>query len=410
MEKKELELYIHIPFCVKKCSYCDFLSFPADENTQITYVEALKKEIAFYGEQYHDRVITTVYIGGGTPSWLTENHMAAILSQVFHSFAVAADAEISIECNPGTITDHKFLMYKQSGINRLSIGLQSPDNEELKVLGRIHNFEQFLKTYEMARSHGFSNINIDVMYALPGQTAEKIYENLQQVLRLKPEHISAYSLMIEKGTPFYDLYKFDAVKQQAGMATDALPDEDEVYRITKVTEQVLKEAGYLQYEVSNFALPGFACRHNIGYWRRADYLGVGLGAASLIDNIRYSNTKEIYTYFKEVEELRAGFWQQESCGEKGKKLPATNLHASVELVERKAQMEETMFLGLRMTEGVYRKEFEENFGIPVEAVYGSVLQQLQKEELLVKREGRIFLTERGQDLSNYVLAQFLLES
>lgn len=410
MEKKELELYIHIPFCVKKCSYCDFLSFPADENTQITYVEALKKEIAFYGAQYRDRVITTVYIGGGTPSWLTENHMAAILSQVFHSFSVAADAEISIECNPGTITDHKFLMYKQSGINRLSIGLQSPDNEELKVLGRIHNFEQFLKTYEMARSHGFSNINIDVMYALPGQTAEKIYENLQQVLRLKPEHISAYSLMIEKGTPFYDLYKFDAVKQQAGMATDALPDEDEVYRITKVTEQVLKEAGYLQYEVSNFALPGFACRHNIGYWRRADYLGVGLGAASLIDNIRYSNTKEIYTYFKEVEELRAGFWQQESCGGKEKKLPATNLHASVELVERKAQMEETMFLGLRMTEGVYRKEFEENFGIPVEAVYGSVLQQLQEEELLVKREGRIFLTERGQDLSNYVLAQFLLES
>ena len=409
MGKKELELYIHIPFCVKKCNYCDFLSFPADESTQETYVKALKKEIAFYGAQYPDRVITTVYIGGGTPSWLTENHMAAILSQVFTSFSVEADAEISIECNPGTITDHKFSVYKQSGINRLSIGLQSPHNEELKVLGRIHNFEQFLKTYEMARNHGFSNINIDMMYALPGQTAEKIFENLQQVLRLRAEHISAYSLMIEKGTPFYDLYKFDVVKQQAGMTTDALPEEDEVYRITKVTEQVLKEAGYVQYEVSNFALPGFVCRHNIGYWKRADYLGVGLGAASLIDNIRYSNTREIYTYFKEIENLRAGFWQQESGEGRERKLPATNLHASVEPVERKAQMEETMFLGLRMTEGIYRTEFEQNFGIPVEAVYGGVLQHLQEEGLLLKREGRIYLTERGQDLSNYVLAQFLLE-
>lgn len=410
MEKKELELYIHIPFCVKKCNYCDFLSFPADENMQETYVKALKKEIAFYGVQYQDRIITTIYIGGGTPSWLTEKHMAAILSEVFHSFSVASDAEISIECNPGTITDYKFSVYKKSGINRLSIGLQSPDNEELKILGRIHNFEQFLKTYEMARSHGFSNINIDIMYALPGQTAEKMYENLQKVLRLKAEHISAYSLIIEKGTPFYDLYKFDAVKQQAGMVTDALPDEDEVYRITKVAEQVLKEAGYVHYEVSNFALPGFACRHNIGYWKRADYLGVGLGAASLIDNIRYSNTREIYTYFKEIETLRAGFWQQEDGGGKAVKLPATNLHASVEQVERKAQMEETMFLGLRMTEGIYRTEFEQNFGIPVEAVYGGVLQHLQEEGLLLKREGRIYLTEKGQDLSNYVLAQFLLEN
>ena len=409
MGKKELELYIHIPFCVKKCNYCDFLSFPADESTQEDYVIALKKEIAFYGRQYPGRVLTTVYIGGGTPSWLTERYMAEILSEVFRSFTVAPEAEISIECNPGTITGHKFQVYRDSGINRLSIGLQSADNEELKVIGRIHTWEQFLKTYEMARDHGFSNINIDLMYSLPGQTAETWYASLQEVLRLRPEHISAYSLIIEKGTPFYDLYKFDAVKQQAGLPTDALPTEEEVYRMTKMTEQMLKEAGYEHYEVSNFALPGFACRHNIGYWKRADYLGVGLGAASLLDNIRYTNTSELYTYLEEAEHLRAGLWQQEQADGTTAELPAVNLHAAVEPVGRKAQMEETMFLGLRMTEGVYRTEFERNFGIPVEAVYGTVLQHLQEEKLLLKREGRIFLTEMGQDVSNYVLAQFLLD-
>lgn len=409
MGKKELELYIHIPFCVKKCNYCDFLSFPADESTQEDYVIALKKEIAFYGRQYPGRVLTTVYIGGGTPSWLTERYMAEILSEVFRSFTVAPEAEISIECNPGTITGHKFQVYRDSGINRLSIGLQSADNEELKVIGRIHTWEQFLKTYEMARDHGFSNINIDLMYSLPGQTAETWYASLQKVLRLRPEHVSAYSLIIEKGTPFYDLYKFDAVKQQAGLPTDALPTEEEVYRMTKMTEQLLKEAGYEHYEISNFALPGFACRHNIGYWKRIDYLGVGLGSASLLDNIRYTNTNELYTYLKEAEHLRAGLWQQEQADGTTAELPAVNLHAAVEPVGRKAQMEETMFLGMRMTEGVYRTEFERNFGIPVEAVYGTVLQHLQEEKLLLKREGRIFLTEMGQDVSNYVLAQFLLD-
>lgn len=409
MAKKELELYLHIPFCVKKCEYCDFLSFPADESTQEAYVEALKKEIAFYGKRYPERSVTTVYIGGGTPSWLAERRMAEILQEVFRSFSVMPEAEISIECNPGTITGQKFRVYREGGINRLSIGLQSADNQELKTLGRIHTWEQFLKTYEMARNHGFSNINIDLMNSLPGQTAEKFYNSLQKVLRLGPEHISAYSLIIEKGTPFYDLYKFDAVKQQAGLATDALPGEEEVYRMTKLTEQVLKEAGYEHYEVSNFALPGFACRHNIGYWKRADYLGMGLGAASLIDNIRYTNTSDLYTYLREAEQIRAGLWQQEQGEGEAAELPAVNLHAAVEPVGRKARMEETMFLGLRMTEGVCRRDFEQSFGISVEAVYGPVLQRLQEEKLLLKREGRIFLTEKGQDVSNYVLAQFLFD-
>ena len=382
-----MELYIHIPFCVKKCDYCDFLSFAADEQTQKSYVAALQKELAFYGAKYKDRRITTIFIGGGTPSWLKEDYMQAIMETVYHYFSVEQDAEITIECNPGTITEHKFQVYRRIGINRLSIGLQSVHNEELKILGRIHTFEQFLKTYDMARKHGFSNINIDLMSSLPGQTPEIFCDSLYQVLKLKPEHISAYSLIIEKGTPFYELYRFDAVRQEAGMQTESLPTEEEEYQTTKMTQHILKEAGYHWYEVSNFAKPGYECRHNIGYWKRVDYLGVGLGASSLIDNVRYSNTRDLYTYLS---------------------VPADSLHETAEQITRNGQMEEFMFLGLRMRDGFYREEFTQAFGIPIEAVYGDVLNHLQQEELLLKREGRIYLTDKGMDLNNYVVAQFML--
>lgn len=387
MKKKPIELYIHIPFCVKKCDYCDFLSFAADEQTQKSYVAALQKELAFYGAKYKDRRITTIFIGGGTPSWLKEDYMQAIMETVYHYFSVEQDAEITIECNPGTITEHKFEVYRRIGINRLSIGLQSVHNEELKILGRIHTFEQFLKTYDMARKHGFSNINIDLMSSLPGQTPEIFCDSLYQVLKLKPEHISVYSLIIEKGTPFYELYRFDAVRQAAGMQTESLPTEEEEYQTTKMTQHILKEAGYHWYEVSNFAKPGYECRHNIGYWKRVDYLGVGLGASSLIDNVRYSNTRDLYTYLS---------------------VPADSLHETAAQITRNEQMEEFMFLGLRMRDGFYRDEFTQAFGIPIEAVYGDALNHLQQEELLLKREGRIYLTDKGMDLNNYVVAQFML--
>ena len=196
-----MELYIHIPFCVKKCDYCDFLSFAADEQTQRSYVAALQKELVFYGAKYKGRRITTIFIGGGTPSWLREESMQAVMETVYQNFAVDGDAEITIECNPGTVTEHKFEVYRKIGINRLSIGLQSAHNDELKILGRIHTYEQFLKTYDMARKHGFTNINIDLMSSLPGQTPDIFCDSLHRVLQLKPEHISAYSLIIEKGTP-----------------------------------------------------------------------------------------------------------------------------------------------------------------------------------------------------------------
>lgn len=405
---REMELYIHIPFCMKKCSYCDFLSFSADEQTQYSYVQALLRELVFYGSKYKDRVISTIYIGGGTPSWLREEYMEAIMMQVRSSFSVAEDAEITIECNPGTITSQKFEVYKKIGINRLSIGLQSANNEELKILGRVHNYEQFLKTFDMARKHGFNNINVDLMSSLPGQTPEIFMDSLHQVVRLKPEHISAYSLIIEKGTPFYELYRFDAVKQEAGMQTESLPTEEEEYQTTKLTQQYLQSEGYVWYETSNFAKKGKECRHNIGYWKRKDYLGVGLGAASLIDNIRYSNIRDIYDYLKETEQIYDGIFENPLEDGTVEAVPATNLHVSAEAISRNAQMEEFMFLGLRMTEGIYRQDFFDAFGMQIEAVYGDVLSHLQEEALLEKKEGRVYLTDKGLDLSNYVMAQFLM--
>lgn len=396
MEKKELELYIHIPFCVKKCDYCDFLSFPADNRTQRRYVDAVQKEIIYYGALYPDRKITTIFIGGGTPSWLDEEEIVRILHTVREAFAVEHDAEITIECNPGTATAHKLVRYREAGINRISIGLQSAHNEELALLGRIHTWEQFLKTYDLARKAGFSNINVDLMSALPGQTLETFSDTLKKVIALKPEHLSTYSLMIEEGTPFYERYREDEKHREAGEPTELLPDEEQEYAVTKLTQRVLMEAGYHWYEVSNFAKPGYECRHNIGYWKRADYLGIGIGAASLIDNVRYANVRDLEEYCKECESL----WEELNIRK--------TLCSSTEPVTREEQMEEFMFLGLRMTEGVSRAEFEQYFGTTIEAVYGDVLRQLQKEGLLVKQEGRICLTERGMDVNNYVVEQFML--
>lgn len=428
MEKKELELYIHIPFCVKKCDYCDFLSFPADNRTQRRYVDAVQKEIIYYGALYPDRKITTIFIGGGTPSWLDEEEIVRILHTVREAFAVEHDAEITIECNPGTATAHKLVRYREAGINRISIGLQSAHNEELVLLGRIHTWEQFLKTYDLARKAGFSNINVDLMSALPGQTLETFSDTLKKVLALKPEHLSAYSLMIEEGTPFYERYREDEKHREAGEPTELLPDEEQEYAVTKLTQRVLMEAGYHWYEVSNFAKPGYECRHNIGYWKRADYLGIGIGAASLIDNVRYANVRELLEYCKSCESLCGEFSglkgenQTEIQPEKGQKEAGheeeyrknftenvrKTLCVSTEPVTREEQMEEFMFLGLRMTEGVSRAEFEQHFGTTIEAVYGDVLRQLQKEGLLMKQEGRICLTERGMDVNNYVVEQFML--
>lgn len=397
---KNLKLYIHIPFCVKKCAYCDFLSFPCEEKTQIAYADALIREIRFYGAKMKDYAVSTIFIGGGTPTWLDENKMTEILETVYRCFFVLPDAEITMECNPNTVTIEKLNKYHQAGVNRLSIGLQSADNEELKLLGRIHTYETFVKTYEMAKNVGFSNINIDLISGIPYQTAETFLGSLQKVIRLKPTHISVYSLIIEEGTPFYEMYQHEVEKQEAGLQTSVLPSEDEVYRTIKMTQTFLKNAGYEQYEISNFALSGFACQHNIGYWKRENYLGLGLGAASLVENIRYSNLTDLYDYMKQSQAIENSNGKENTL--------ETNLHASVEVLSRNAQMEEFMFLGLRMKEGITRADFKRCFGIPIESVYKQALDYLKKEGLLELSAGYIRLTEKGQDVSNYALAQFLL--
>lgn len=370
-EKKELEIYIHIPFCVQKCAYCDFLSAPADEAVRERYIDALKEEIRqqkSFGSEYK---VISIFIGGGTPSILEGAQIAEILKEIRNYFAVEADAEITIECNPGTLSEGKLSCYKKSGINRLSLGLQSADNQELKLLGRIHTYEEFLESFSLARKVGFGNLNVDLMSALPGQTRDSWQETLRRVTALNPEHISAYSLIIEEGTPFYERYK------PGGREEYLLPDEDMERQMYYDTGEILGAAGYERYEISNYAKPGFTCRHNLGYWERREYLGLGLGASSLIKGVRYHNHRKLSAYLK-----------------------GDYTHEEVQKLTRQEEQEETMFLGLRKTEGVLLTE-------ELLEVYKGTLQRLQKKGLLLWEGGRVRLTDLGIDVSNYALAEFL---
>lgn len=386
MADKSLELYVHIPFCVRKCEYCDFLSAPAGADTQQEYVRNLLLEIEQKGVRCTDYEVTTIFFGGGTPSILKAGWIADILNAIHRNFKVRKDAEITIECNPGTLTFEKISIYKSAGINRISVGLQSASDAELRELGRIHTYEDFLKSYDLIRKKGFSNVNIDLMAALPGQTLKSYEQTLRRVLALKPEHISAYSLIIEEGTPFYEKYEADELLREKGEKPQMLPSEETERLMYERTKELLLAHGYERYEISNYARRGYACRHNIGYWRRENYLGFGLGSASLLENERFHNTTDLTDY-----------------------LGGDYLAYEQEKLDKKSQMEEFMFLGLRMTDGISTECFRQTFGLTVELVYGPVLEQQIADQLLRKEDGRIFLTERGLDVSNYVMAQFLLD-
>ena len=271
-----LEIYIHIPFCVKKCDYCDFLSAPADLETKEKYVEALINEIKLNKNKMSEYVVDTVFIGGGTPSLLEENQISKIMSVLRDNCNMSENPEITIECNPGTITESKLWEYKKSGINRISFGLQSANDKELKSIGRIHNYAGFLESYNLARKCGFDNINVDLMSALPGQTLKSYEETLNKVVRLEPEHISAYSLIVEENTLMYDRVKKAQIK-----GINILPDEESERKMYYLTNNILRSNGYRKYEISNYSKPGKECKHNIGYWQRKEYLGFGIGAASL---------------------------------------------------------------------------------------------------------------------------------
>jgi len=376
MTNKTLELYFHIPFCVRKCLYCDFLSAPADEATKSRYMEALVRETQEKAKVCTDYTVTSVFFGGGTPSVVNPQALAKVLNTAKACFRFTKDAEITMEMNPGTVNADSLSVYKEAGINRISIGLQSTNDRYLEKLGRIHNFETFLKTYEAVRKAGFTNVNIDLMGALPGQSLAEYEADVKTVLELNPEHLSVYSLMIEEGTPFGDRLEQNKLE----------PPEEELEReMYWRAHELLTKAGYEHYEISNYAKPGFACRHNVGYWKRISYLGLGLGASSLMENRRYQNEKSLSTYLQNP--------------------LATSEEA--ETLSGQEQMEETMFLGLRMLEGVSRKEFAETYAIDMDTVYKNVLDRNERDGLLENVEDRVRLTPRGMDISNYVMAQFL---
>lgn len=378
----EIELYIHIPFCIKKCNYCDFLSFPSSMIERENYVNALTNEIAWVGNSIlpeKDISVRSIFFGGGTPSILSASHMERILSTIKKSFAVKEEAEISMEANPGTLDGEKLRGYREAGFNRLSIGLQSTDDMCLKKLGRIHTYQQFEENYKQARDAGFSNINIDLMSALPGQTLSSYENTLQIVTSLEPEHISSYSLILEEGTPFYE---DETLIHQ-------LPGEKEERLMYERTKELLGLCGYERYEISNYAKPGKECIHNLGYWDNVPYLGFGLGASSYWKGARFSNTTNMTSYL--------------ACQE----VPFEK-REDYHLLSIQEQMEEYMFLGLRKMNGVKKDTFLERFHHSMEEIYGNVIKKYKNMSLLYEEEGRIALTDHGIDVCNQIFCDFLL--
>lgn len=386
---KEMELYIHVPFCIKKCAYCDFLSAPAGEEERQRYVETMIKEIQGYRKKYQEYCVTTIFVGGGTPSVLSGEQIKEVFNALRASFVIDAQAEITIEVNPGTVTEEKVEAWMQAGVNRISIGLQSVNDEELQMLGRMHTYKDFLNTYHLLRDKGFNNLNIDLISAIPGQTLESWKKTLSTVAELEPEHISAYSLIVEEGTPFYSIYGEGGADGNLESMVQPLPDEETERFIYEETETILQKYGYDRYEISNYAKPGYACRHNEGYWRRVNYLGVGLGASSLIENQRFRNFSTYDVYMDAIQNQKL-------------------FHEEVESLSVTDEMEEFIFLGLRMMSGISREEFQKKFGKKIETVYEKQIQQLKKDSLIEFVENRIRLTKRGIDISNYVFEQFLL--
>lgn len=373
-----MELYLHMPFCVRKCAYCDFLSFPTDQETQNLYTRRLREDIDAMGKKYGDIPVDTIFIGGGTPSVPDSSLIVGIMEHVRKAFHVAEGAEISMEANPGTVTREKLTDYRRAGINRLSFGLQSANDRELKLLGRIHTWAEFLESFHLARECGFTNINIDLMSALPGQTRESWKDTLKRVTDLNPEHISAYSLIIEDGTPFGEKYGSEEGRK-------LLPDEDSEREMYHETKRFLRDCGYERYEISNYAKPGRACRHNIGYWTGLPYLGLGLGASSYMDGCRFAVNSDMKQYLEEK----------------------PGMFTDVEKLTKKDMEEEFFYVGLRMTAGVSLPEFERRFGVSAKDVYPGLMEMFVEEKAAVFQGDRFVLTDYGLDVSNYIMAQFL---
>ena len=404
MNKKKLEIYVHIPFCAKKCAYCDFLSFPGNMRMRREYTDKLLEEIRIQSSFVREYQVDTIFLGGGTPSVLDVSDITAIMGALKEHYDIAPDAEITIEVNPGTVKMEGLVAYREAGINRVSMGLQSADDTELRYLGRIHTYDEFLKSFQRVRMAGFTNVNVDLISAIPGQTPESWRNTLKKTAMLKPEHISAYSLIVEEGTPFYDRYgghvemesyEMSPEERRRLMALPDLPDEDTEREMYYMTRNCLAEQGYERYEISNYARPGFECRHNVAYWTGTGYLGLGLGASSYLEGCRFHNTSDFQSYVSAHFDDEAEFCQA--------------LRQDMEQLSVKSKMEEFMFLGLRLTRGVSAEGFITRFGQSIRNVYGGVIDKLEREGLLEHKNGYYHLTERGLDLSNYAMSLFLLD-
>lgn len=373
--KDKISLYIHIPFCVRKCLYCDFPSFSGMESIFDDYVRMLCREIDETYSDYRGMEVKSIFVGGGTPSVLPPALLGRISDKIFSRFDVDSKAEITIETNPGTLDAKKLAEIKSMYFNRLSMGLQAWQDRLLKKLGRIHTADEFETNFLQARDAGFKNINVDLMFALPAQSLDDWQETLEKVMKLRPEHISAYSLIIEEGTPFFDMFDRGELKET---------DEDTDRKMYYLAKEMLSDKGYKQYEISNFAKEGFECYHNKVYWRTEEYQGFGLGAHSYADGVRFHNTYDMKEYLR---------------GE--------GLRMDKEFLSLQEKQEEFMFMGLRMNEGVSEAEFLRRFGESMDSVYGDEIKELISEELLVKKDGRLSLTDRGVDISNSVFEKFI---
>ncbi len=451
--KNELGIYIHIPFCVHKCIYCDFLSSPADVHTRKQYVRALINEIYLTREgkcankliknvlqgdntSYEDmeeqavngltsdyalydtvcmadyektimqedisgcvddiksengHIVTSIFIGGGTPSAIDAEDISDILDAVRKNYNVSDKAEITIECNPGTMDKKKAVIYRKAGINRISFGLQSTDNNELRMLGRIHTYEQFMESYKIAREAGFGNINIDLMSALPGQTMESFKAGLEKALSLGAEHISVYSLIVEEGTRLSD--NIDSFPQ--------IPSDDEDRQMYYMTKEMLSSYGYEQYEISNYAQKGYECKHNLKYWERCDYLGFGIGAASLYGGRRYTNISDIGRYMDVLAEITNAL-------DKSYVNELLQIRTDMEELSKEDEMSEYMFLGLRKTKGIDITDFKEEFGTDIKDIFGEAIEDNIARGLLIHDGNCLYLSKRGIDISNTVMSDFIL--
>lgn len=362
-------LYVHIPFCIKKCLYCDFNSCSNNE-LQDEYVDKLILEI----KKLNIRKFETIFVGGGTPTILSLNNTEKLL----RTLKIFNADEFTFESNPGTITENKIVLLRKYGVNRLSIGLQAWQDPLLRKLGRIHSLQDFMESYALARSAGFNNINVDLMFGIPDQSMEDWVETIENTIKINPEHISCYSLIIEEGTPYKKLYEENKLN---------LADEDTERDMYHYAINELKKAGYKHYEISNFSKKGYECKHNITYWRLDEYLGVGAGAYSFANNKRFSNIKNPSQYIKCLGENNI---IEENTNEKLNDL-----------------LSEYMFLGLRMMEGISKRDFKQRFSKDIEEIYGKEISSLKNRELIIEDRGRIKLTPKGIDFSNQVFIEFL---